>query len=72
MKDRISMSLGDPRLLRLLKLEAQEQGTSMKQTLIRALESYFAHRLETKALQRAAEAAFDEWNNVLDSEYDKL
>jgi len=72
MRDRISTSLGDPRLLKLLKLEAQETGTSMKETLVRALESYFAHRLETKALLKASESVFEEWNDSRDSDYDKL
>jgi len=72
MKSRISTDLGDPRLIKLLKLEAQETGSSMKDVLIRALESYFAHRLETRALQKASEGAFEEWNNPKDSEYDAL
>lgn len=72
MKDRISMSLGDPRLLKLLKLEAQQTGTSMKETLTRALEAYFSQRLETQALLKAAESAFEEWNDPRDSDYDKL
>jgi hypothetical protein len=69
---RISMDLGDPVWLRLLKSEAQETDSSMKDVLIRALEGYFAHRLESKALLKASEAVFEDWNNPLDSEYDKL
>ena len=69
---RISMDLGDPVWLRLLKLEAQETDSTMKDVLIRALEGYFAHRLESKALLKASEAVFEDWNNPLDSEYDKL
>ena len=72
MKSRISTDLGDPRLIKLLKVEAQETGTSMKEALIRALEAYFAHRLETKALERASEEIFSEWNDPRDSDYDKL
>jgi hypothetical protein len=72
MKTRISTDLSDPRLMKLLKLEAQETGTSVKEVLIRALESYFAHRLETKALMKASEAIFEEWNDPKDSDYDKL
>lgn len=71
-KTRISTDLGDPRLIRLLKAEAQETGTSMRDVLIRALESYFSHRLETRALLKASESVFEEWNNPLDSDYDKL
>lgn len=72
MKTRISTDLGDPRLIRLLKLEAEETNSSMKGVLIRALESYFAHRLETKALLKASESIFNEWNNPLDAEYDRI
>lgn len=66
------MDLDNPVWLKLLKLEAQETDSTMKDVLIRALESYFAHRLESKALLKASESVFEEWNNPLDSEYDKL
>jgi hypothetical protein len=69
---RISMDLGAPALIRLLKAEAQETSSSMKDVLVRALEAYFAHRLESKALLRASESVFEDWDNPLDSEYDKL
>jgi hypothetical protein len=72
MKTRISTDLGDPRLMRLLKAEAQERGTSVKDVLIQALESYFHHRLETKALLKASEATFEDWSDPRDSDYDKL
>jgi hypothetical protein len=72
MKSRISTDLGNPLFLRLLKLEAQETGTSVKETLIRALETYFAHRLETKALEKISEDTFEEWSDPRDSDYDKL
>ena len=72
MNSRISTDLGDPRLTRLLKLEAQETASSMKEVLVKALEAYFAHRLETKALLKASEEVFSEWNDPLDSQYDKL
>lgn len=69
---RITADLGDPRLLRLLKLEAQERSTSVKAVLVRALEGYFSHCLETRALERAAESAFVEWDDPRDADYDKL
>jgi hypothetical protein len=58
--------------MKLLKWEAQNTGSSVKDTLVRALEAYFAHRLETGALQKAAESVFSEWDDPKDSEYDKL
>lgn len=69
---RISTDLGDPLLIKLLKTEAHESDQSMTEVLVHALESYFAHRLETKALTRAAESVFEDWNNPLDQEYDDL
>ena len=72
MKSRISTDLGDPKLLKLLKLEAQNQDTTVKEILVIALESYFAHRFETHALLRAAEEAFSEWSDPRDADYDKL
>ena len=72
MKARLSTDLGDPRLLKFLKAEANEKGTSIKEVLITALESYFSHRIESKGLQRASESVFDEWEDPRDSDYDKL
>lgn len=72
MNARISTDLGNPRLLRLLKLEAQETDSSIKEVLVRALESYFNHRLETRALLKAAESVFKDWDDPRDSDYDKL
>lgn len=72
MKARLSTDLGDPKLLKLLKAEAAEKDSSIKDVLITALESYFAHRIETKSLQRASEVAFDEWDDPRDSEYDAI
>jgi hypothetical protein len=72
MKARLSTDLGDPRLIKLLKLEAQETDSTIKDVLVRALETYFAHRLETRALLKASEAVFAEWDNPLDSDYDRL
>lgn len=72
MGTRISTDLGDARLMRLLKAEAQERDTSVKEILVTALETYFADRLETKALARLAECTFTEWDDPRDSEYDRL
>lgn len=72
MKTRISTDLGDPRLIKLLKMQAQESSISVKEVLVQALESYFSHRLETKALIKASESIFEDWDNPLDADYDKL
>jgi len=72
MKARLSTDLGDPRLIKLLKTEAQETDSTIREVLILALESYFAHKLETRALLKASEAMFEDWNNPLDAEYDQI
>lgn len=72
MKTRLSADLGDPRYLRLLKLEANETDSTVKDVLIRALEGYFAHSLETKALMRLAQDAFEEWSDPRHADYDRL
>jgi hypothetical protein len=69
---KLSTDLGDPRLLRLLRLEAELSDSSIKDVLVTALEGYFAHRLESRALQKAAESAFEEWSDPRDADYDKL
>ena len=72
MATRISTDLGDPRLMRLLKAEANERETTVKEVLRRALEAYFAERLETKALAKLAESTFTEWDDPRDADYDQL
>jgi hypothetical protein len=72
MGTRISTDLGDARLMKLLKAEANERDTSIKEVMVRALESYFADRLETKALAKLAESSFGEWNDPRDADYDRL
>lgn len=72
MKARISADLGDPRLLKLLKNEANEKSTSMREVLITALESYFAHKLENRSLSKLTESVFEEWDDPKEAEYDKL
>jgi hypothetical protein len=72
MTTRISTDLADPRLVKLLKAEANERDTTVKEVLTCALEAYFAERLETKALAKLAESSFSEWDDPRDSDYDRL
>lgn len=71
-QSRITADLGDPRLMKLLKAEAQSEDKTLKEVLVTALEVYFAEKLENKALQKISESTFEEWNNSLDAEYDSL
>ena len=50
----------------LLKAEAHERDTTVKEVLSRALEAYFAERLETKAFAKLAESSFREWDDPRD------
>jgi hypothetical protein len=72
MQTRLSIDLRDPRLARLVRLEAEVTDSSLREVCVRALESYLAHKLETRALLKACEAAFDEWNDPRDADYDSL
>lgn len=72
MSTRISTDLSDPRLMRLLRAEAMERNTTIKDVLTRALEAYFADRLETRALAKLAESSFGEWDDPRDADYDRL
>lgn len=58
--------------MKLLKAEANERDTTVKDVLARALEAYFAERLETKALAKLAESSFEEWDDPRDADYDRL
>lgn len=58
--------------MKLLKAEANERDTTIKDVMVRALEAYFADRLETKALAKLAESSFGEWDDPRDAEYDHL
>lgn len=67
-----SIDLSDLRLVRLLKAEAHERDTTIKDALSCALEAYFAHRPETKGFAKLAEAAFAEWGDPRDADCDRL
>ncbi len=64
------MDLADPRLVKLLKVEANEGDTTVKEVLTRALEAYFADHLETRALATLGKSTFGEWDDPRDAEYD--
>lgn len=68
---RITIDLDDERLYKLLKIDAVRKG-SMKNIIHEALRLYFEDRIETLNISKVAEKTFAEWNNSLDSDYDKL
>ena len=72
MNTRITIDLHDPDLLRLLKLEAAQEGTPIREVIVKALEGYFSARRENRAVMTLAEKVFSEWDNPKDSDYDRL
>ena len=72
MNTRITVDLGEPRLVTLLRLTAVQTGRSLREVMVEALESYFSSRRENQAILKMAEKTFAEWDNLRDSEYDKL
>lgn len=71
--NKLSFDLGDvPELVELLRMEAVKTKTSQKGILIKALECYFANKLETTFLLKSAEKMFIDWDNKEDSIYDDL
>lgn len=69
---RITIDLHDPQLLKLLRLEAAQEGMAIREVIVKALEGYFSSRRENRAVMMLAEQIFSEWDNPKDSEYDRL
>ncbi len=70
---KLSFDLSDhAELVELLKLHSTQTKNTQKEILVRALESYFADKIDTKLLLRAAETSFAEWNNPEDEIYNDL
>lgn len=72
MNTRLTIDLGDPRLLTLLRLESAHAGKALREIVIEALKNYFSNKNENRILLKMAEKTFAEWDNPQDSEYDKL
>jgi hypothetical protein len=70
MTTRITVDLRDPQLLKLLRLEAAQEGKTIREIVAVALEGYFSAKRENHAVMKLAEQAFSEWDNPKDSEYD--
>jgi hypothetical protein len=70
---KLSFDFSDrPQLAEMLRVQAARQGTTQKAIVIDALEAYFAHKLESAFLLKAAEDVFREWDNEDDQVYDSL
>jgi hypothetical protein len=70
---KLTFDLSDkPELVELLKAYSLKQKQSQREVVIKALEAFFADRLENKMLLRAAEQTFAEWDNPEDEVYNDL
>ena len=72
MNTRLTLDLGNPVLIRQLRLAAAHRGVSLKEVVVEALTSYFDEQAEEKSLLNMANLSFAEWNNPKDAEYDRL
>ena len=72
MSTRLTVDLGDPKLVRLVRMEAARESTSIREVVVRALEAYLSGRRENQALAKLASATFEEWDNPEDAAYDRL
>ena len=71
--NKLSFDFSDtPELVEMLRMEAVRTKSSQKGVLVEALESYFANKLETSLLTKAADQVFKEWDNEEDSIYDSF
>lgn len=69
---RITVDLGDPQLVKLLRMEAASEGKTLREVITSALEGYFSAKRENQAVMKLAEEVFSEWDNSKDSDYDRL
>lgn len=58
-----------PELVELLKTYCLKKRQSQKEVVIKALEAFFADKLENRLLMKAAERSFSEWDNPEDEIY---
>jgi hypothetical protein len=59
-------------LVALLKNYCVKSRQTQKEVVVRALEAFFADKLENRMLLMAAERSFAEWNNPEDEIYNDL
>ena len=72
METRITVDLQDPQMLKMLRLKAAQEGKAIREVVVDALQSYFAHGQENQAILKLAEKTFEEWDNPKDAQYDRL
>ncbi len=69
---RITIDLQDSNLLMALKWMATHEHKAIREIVVEAIEGYLSHKRENQALMKLAEPVFSEWDNLKDSDYDKL
>jgi hypothetical protein len=70
---KLSLDFTDrPEIIQTLRRLSVHSGESQKTIVIRALEAYFAQKMENQFLMTAAESTFAEWNNDDDDTYNSF
>lgn len=69
---RITIDLGDPKLLEMLKLEAQLTHSTVREVMVRVLEAFLSNKKELHDLHILSSKSFAEWDDSRDADYDKL
>jgi hypothetical protein len=70
---KLSFDFSDsPELVEMLRVFATKKGTTQKAVVSEALKAFFADQLESSLLLRAADLAFQEWDNEDDKVYDSI
>ena len=72
MNTRITIDLQEPTLLMGLKFQAVQEGKAIREVVVEAIQNHLSHKKENQSVMKLAEAAFQEWDNPKDSEYDRL
>lgn len=72
MNTRITLDLQNPKLLTMLRFQVAQEGKTLREVVVEALESYLSHKRENQALLQLANNTFKEWDNPKDSDYDSL
>lgn len=72
MNTRLTIDFKDPQLFKKLKFVAADKDCSMREVIVSAMDAYFSDYLENRAVLKLSEKTFEEWDNPLDADYDRL
>ncbi len=70
---KLTFDLSDkPNLVELLKMHGAQAKKTQKEIVVKALEAYFADKIDSKLILKAAEKSFAEWDNPEDEIYNNI